>query len=98
MEIEYKLKNLRVKVRQNSKKIMDDVLERHVPKTSLKNKSKTEICVFCSSTSNITKEHVLPKWIFQKHTEDFFITDTNESEQTYNKLQFQPVLTVIIIY
>jgi hypothetical protein len=85
MEIEYKLKNLRVKVRQNSKKIMDDVLERNVPKKSLKNKPKTEICVFCSSANNITKEHVLPKWIFQKRTEDFFITDTNESEQTYNK-------------
>lgn len=85
MDINDKLKNLRVKVRQNSKKIMDDVIVRHVPKISTKNRNKTEMCIFCGSYENLTKEHVLPKWTFEKCTKSFFITDVNESEQTYNK-------------
>jgi len=85
MEIDNKLRSLRVKIRKNSKKIMDDVLQRYVPKISVKNKSKNEICCFCGSSENLTREHVLPKWTFEKRTESFFITDVNESKQTYNK-------------
>ncbi|GEC80243.1 hypothetical protein [Flavobacterium aquatile] len=85
MEIDIKLKNLRVKLRQNSKEIMDDVLKRHVPRISSKDKSKKEICVFCASKDNLTKEHVLPKWTFENCTKKFFVTDINGSEQTYNK-------------
>jgi len=85
MDIDIKLRNLRVKLRQNSKEIIDDVLERHIPKISLKDKSKKEICVFCANQNNLTKEHVLPRWTFENCTKKFFVTDTNESEQTYNK-------------
>ena len=85
MNIKIKFRNLRVKLRQNSKRIMDDVLQRHVPNISLKEKSKKEICVFCASETNLTKEHVLPKWVFENCTKRFFITDINGSEQTYNK-------------
>lgn len=85
MEIGIKLRNLRVKLRQNSKEIMDDVLERHVPRISSKDKSKKEICAFCANKDNLTKEHVLPKWTFENCTKKFFVTDINGSEQTYNK-------------
>ena len=61
MDIDVKLKNLRVKLRQNSKEIMNDVIVRHVPKISSNDKSKKEICVFCANQDNLTKEHVLPK-------------------------------------
>lgn len=61
MEIDIKLRNLRVKLRQNSKEIMDDVLEKHVPRISSKDKLKKEICAFCAHKDNLTKEHVLPK-------------------------------------
>ncbi len=85
MEIDIKLRNLRVKLRQNSKEIIDDVLDRHVPRISSKNKSKKEICVFCANKDKLTKEHVLPKWTFENCTKKFFVTDINGSEQTYNK-------------
>lgn len=61
MDIDLKLKELRVKLRENSKIIMDDVVKRHLPKTSVKEKSKIEICVFCADANNLTTEHVLPK-------------------------------------
>jgi len=85
MDIDIKLRNLRVKLRRNSKEIMDEVLERHVPKISLKDKSKKEICVFCANQNNLTKEHVLPRWTFENCTKKFFVTDINGGEQTYNK-------------
>jgi len=85
MNIESKLKNLRVKLRQNSKEIMNDVLVRHVSRISLKDKSPKEICVFCANKDDLTKEHVLPKWVFENCTKKFFVTDINGSEQTYNK-------------
>lgn len=85
MNINIKLINLRVRLRQNSKAIMNDVLQRHVPNISLKVKSKKEICVFCAGQTNLTKEHVLPKWVFENCTKKVFVTDINGSEQTYNK-------------
>ncbi|WP_348810616.1 hypothetical protein [Flavobacterium maritimum] len=85
MNIDFGMKTVRVKIRQSSKKIMDDVVARHLPNVSSNNKSKVEICVFCGTQENLTKEHVLPRWTFGKSTEDFFITDTNISEQSYNK-------------
>lgn len=85
MNIDLEMKTVRIKIRQSSKKIMDDVVERHVPNVSSNNKSKVEICVFCGAQDNLTKEHVLPRWTFGKSTEEFFTTDINKSEQTYNK-------------
>lgn len=85
MEIDIKLKILRVQLRQKSKEIIDDVLNRHVSRINDKNKSKEEICVFCANKHNLTKEHVLPKWTFENCNKKFFVTEVNESEQTYNK-------------
>ena len=41
--------------------------------------------MFCSSTNNLTKEHVLPRWVFDNSTERFFTTDINGFNQTYIK-------------
>ncbi len=85
MNVSDNFKCLRVKLRKNSKMVMEDVLTRHIPKISAKDKVKKEICIFCASAEGITREHVLPKWTFEKNTDMFFITDINGSEQTYNK-------------
>jgi len=85
MNVNDNFKCLRVKLRQNSNVVMEDILTRHLPRISAKDKSNKEICIFCASPENITREHVLPKWTFEKRTESFFITDVNGSEQTYNK-------------
>jgi len=85
MNIDIKLRGLRVKLRKNSKEIMEDVLNRHLPKLSMTDKPKKEICVFCADQNNLTKEHVLPKWTFENSVKKSFITNINGSEQTYNK-------------
>lgn len=83
MDVKIKFKALRVNLRRNSKKIMEDVAIRHIPNLSPKN--NIEICIFCGSLHNITKEHVLPKWTFEKCPNRFFTTGMNGIDQTYNK-------------
>lgn len=83
MPINSKFALLRIQLRQQSKHIIRHILQNHIIKNTIK--TNTEICIFCNRTNNLTKEHVLPKWTFEKDTEKFFITDVNESEQTYNK-------------
>ncbi len=43
------------------------------------------MCVFCSSTKNLSKEHVIPRWMFEKCTKKHFITNVNGISQTYNR-------------
>ncbi|CAD0006729.1 hypothetical protein [Flavobacterium salmonis] len=81
-EIDSKFKHLRVNLRRFGVEIAEDVFYRFHPITI---KAKDEICVFCLSTTKITKEHVLPKWVFEKNTNITFISSTNKQIQTYNK-------------
>lgn len=85
MEIDVKIKNLRVHLRRNSKNIIDDVINRYVSRNQDNIKFEKEICAFCATTSNLTKEHVIPRWVFENCTKKFFTTNMNGIEQTYNK-------------
>lgn len=85
MDIDSKLKSLRTKLRHESKDIIDHIIKTQVSRNKIKSREEKEICIFCGSSENLTKEHVIPKWMFEKDTKRFFITDVNESEQTYNK-------------
>jgi hypothetical protein len=82
-KINIRFKHLRVKLRLHGINIAEDVYHRFHPAT--KNPG-CEICVFCFSSSKITKEHVLPKWVFEKDTESTLISSVNKQTQTYNKV------------
>lgn len=43
------------------------------------------ICLFCASKIQITREHVIPRWAFQKSTEAYFNITVNGLDQTYNR-------------
>ncbi len=81
-EIERKFTQLRVGLRKEGLDICEDVFRRFHPSTITK---KPEICVFCNSTSKNTKEHVLPKWLFEKDTDVSLISSVNRQIQTFNK-------------
>jgi hypothetical protein len=81
-EINSKFKSIRVNLRKEGADICEDVFRRFHPSTIT---AKKEICVFCNSTSQLTKEHVLPRWVFQKSTSSEFISSVNQQSQTYNK-------------
>ena len=87
MAIDSKLRSLRTIVRQNSKTFIDHIIETKVSRngSKLKSSKQTEYCIFCNSKINITKEHVIPRWTFEKSAERYFITDVNGMHQTYNR-------------
>lgn len=43
------------------------------------------ICIFCGEDDDLTKEHVIPQWVFDRCTKRSFVTTTNRVSQTYNK-------------
>ena len=75
---------LRVDLRKNAKSIIENLVENHISR-NIKNQSLPEICIFCGSPKNLTKEHVLPRWAFDNSVKRFFTTDINGFNQTYNK-------------
>lgn len=85
MSIDYNLKSLRILARQNSKIIIDHVIQTNISRLG-KDKSKlVDICVFCGSRDNLTKEHVMPRWAFENSPKKFFNTGINGLGQTYMK-------------
>jgi hypothetical protein len=42
-----------------------------------------QVCVFCGSNGDITKEHILPKWVFESGHKHFFTNDVNQLDQRY---------------
>ncbi|PRD56713.1 hypothetical protein C5749_05635 [Sphingobacterium gobiense] len=83
-----KLVELRKAIRSNIKTVIDYISLNHIFRGN--NISTyvpaTTICMFCGSCSNnITKEHVIPRWIFEKDPHKFFDITLNGQSQTYNK-------------
>ncbi|EPW6542199.1 hypothetical protein ACWOJ8_002932 [Vibrio vulnificus] len=75
MSIQLKLIQLRKKIRVNKKKVIDAIIADHLSK----------ICIFCSSQEQLTREHVIPQWVYNRCTKRTFKTMTNGIHQTYNK-------------
>jgi hypothetical protein len=82
-DINLNFKTLRVNLRKYGSEISEDVFERFHPATM---NVGDEICVFCMSTSKLTKEHVIPKWLFEKEgKESVVFSSVNRRTQSYNK-------------
>jgi hypothetical protein len=43
------------------------------------------ICFLCGTKSNITQEHILPRWVFEKKPDRFFNTTINGLSHKYNQ-------------
>lgn len=76
MDLENRLELLREKVKNNSAGIIDQLFQ--------KNGNK-DLCIFCGSREDLTKEHVLPKWTFESQPDKHFITNINGLSQNYIK-------------
>lgn len=75
--VQGKLKTLRLLTRSHQKTLLKNSIENtYFEDEVLKDKV---LCSFCSTTKNITKEHVIPRWLFEKNT------GINGLGQTYNK-------------
>lgn len=82
-----KLIALRVTARKNVKPIINYITYNHIRRVNGKAIFPLEpaICVFCGKGDGITKEHVIPKWVFEKDTDKFFNFTLNGLSLTCNK-------------
>jgi hypothetical protein len=75
MSLNSKLVEFRKKIKANQKRVVDSIIENH----------SVNVCIFCGELSNLTREHVIPQWVYDRCTKRTFITTTNRNAQTYNK-------------
>lgn len=77
---------LRKSIRSNIKIVMEFIDHNYIRRENGKAvKPDDPICMFCGSVESITKEHIIPRWIFQNDTVRFFNITLNGQNQTYNK-------------
>tara|TARA_A100000171_G_scaffold51670_1_gene66705 strand:- start:2156 stop:2905 length:750 start_codon:yes stop_codon:yes gene_type:complete len=75
-------REIRANLRKGKIEIIEDI---HVRKHPYQGIANDEICVFCKTEKNITKEHIIPKWVFEKNVNDTMVSSANKRSQTYNK-------------
>ncbi|MAD03405.1 MAG: hypothetical protein CMK65_07280 [Pseudoalteromonas sp.] len=75
MSLNNKLVEFRKKIRANRKHVIDSIIEDHT----------INMCVFCGEVNDLTREHVIPQWVYERCNIRTFITKTNNNAQTYNK-------------
>lgn len=82
-----KPQQFRKAVRGNTKKVIAYVDRKYVWRNNGEAviPSADLICMFCGSDQQITKEHIIPRWVFGKSTSAFFTVNLNGLDQTYNK-------------
>lgn len=69
-----KSRELRHKIRRSQSLVMDAFDKNH----------KIDICFFCGSVDGLTKEHVIPQWVFDEKKEvGFFNNAANDQPQKY---------------
>ena len=74
MSLNNKLIEFRKKVRVNQQGVVDSIIRDH----------SANICVFCGEVNGLTKEHVIPQWVYDRSVKRNFITTTNGSAQAYH--------------
>lgn len=72
---------LRITVRKHGKYVMAKLFDDYV--TSPITKKIVPSCILCGTEENLTREHVLPKWVFESNAKHFFTTDVNQLSQAY---------------
>lgn len=80
MPINVAMRSLRVQVRKNQtpilRHIFDKYLQGHFPVTET-------LCCFCGSSEKITREHVMPVWLFPDIQKEYYINQWNGQKRKY---------------
>lgn len=78
---------IRTNARNNKKEIISFLENHYLIREDGKAKTRPakSICIFCSTGQDITKEHVLPRWAFERHPDKTFQTMINGLSHKYNQ-------------
>lgn len=55
--------------------------------------NKSDVCIFCGITHQISREHVIPKWVYENNPQKSFTTKINGINQAYNKTTVSVCIT-----
>ncbi|HCT6793375.1 TPA: hypothetical protein OT656_000593 [Escherichia coli] len=66
---------LRKRVKHSQKKVMDCIIADH----------NADICVLCGGSDDITREHIIPQWVFESNAEKSLINKKNNQSTHYIK-------------
>ncbi len=80
-------RTIRTNARKNFQAIIFHLENYHLNREEGKAKARPAkpLCLFCGSDHEITKEHVLPRWAFEKHPDRNFKTIINGLSHKYNQ-------------
>lgn len=56
----------------------------HISPRSLKARVRKDDCIFCGSRNKITREHVIPRWVYNNDPHVYFVNQTNGLNQKYH--------------
>lgn len=83
MNIEPKLLEIRKIARERGKYVMRKLFDDYL--TGWIDKIRVPSCSFCGEEENLTKEHIIPKWVFESNPKKIFKSDVNELDHAYIK-------------
>jgi hypothetical protein len=83
MVVDKSFLEIRKLVRTQGKHVMQKLFDDYL--TGPISKKRIPSCFLCGSEKNITKEHILPKWVFESNSKHYFISDVNQLNQSYIK-------------
>lgn len=81
------LQTIRTNVRTSGRAIISHLENHFLSRENGKARLKPikPICLFCGTNQSITKEHILPRWAFEKHPDRTFKTTINGFSHKYNQ-------------
>jgi hypothetical protein len=83
MSIEPKLLEIRKIARERGKYVMGKLFDDYL--TGYFDKIRIPSCSFCGAEENLTREHIIPKWVFESNPKTSFKSDVNQLDQSYIK-------------
>jgi hypothetical protein len=83
----YDFKAFRGIINRSRKQVVDHIAETFVNRENGRAKpvKGPGICFFCAAVGPATREHVLPRWAFDKDPREWFATTINGQSQSYDK-------------
>ena len=83
----YNFKAFRDTINKNRKRVVDYISENFINRENGRAKpvKGPGICFFCGATGPVTREHVLPRWAFNKDPRRWFTTTINGQSQSYDR-------------
>jgi hypothetical protein len=78
---------IRINARLNGKLIIKFLENNYLTRENGKAKLRPQkdICIFCNDSANITREHILPRWVFDNDSKAFFQTTINGLGHNYTQ-------------